>query len=68
MSIGCDTNKPERGREYVICCIRCGCMTDLGMVAHRNEQGKMVGWIFACKTCFDFVTDGNISFVEPKSK
>lgn len=30
-------------------CYLCGSMTALGMHAHRNTEGKIVGWIFICK-------------------
>ena len=30
-------------------CIYCGERTNLLMIAHRNETGNMVGWIFVCE-------------------
>ena len=48
-------NNAGRTRKYTISCIRCGSENDLEMVAHRNKSGRMVGWIFTCRTCFEFV-------------
>ena len=39
--------------DYNICCIQCWSKENLQMYAHRNEQGKMVGWIFVCNNCVD---------------
>jgi hypothetical protein len=44
---------------YVTACFTCGATSDLMMVAHRNDDDRMVGWIFTCADCFDEV-DGVI--------
>lgn len=38
-------------------CFVCGITNDLQMVAHRNPNGHMVGWIFVCDQHLDDVAD-----------
>jgi len=45
---------------YTIRCFKCSSDHELQMVAHRNDQRQMVGWIFICKGCFSFVKGKNL--------
>ncbi len=38
--------------DYAIGCCRCGCKEGLQMVAHRNNNNAIVGWLFVCGDCF----------------
>lgn len=44
--------------SYKVSCVACGTQADLCMVAHRNNLGEMVGWVFACGRCFESVSGG----------
>lgn len=43
--------------KYEVSCILCGAIEHLCMTAHRNKDGKMVGWVFACSECQPKVAD-----------
>ena len=32
-------------------CITCGRTSNIVMVAHRDEDGNVVGWVFVCTKC-----------------
>jgi len=38
-------------------CIICGKKENIQMIAHRNEKGEMVGWIFVCSLHIAGVAD-----------
>ena len=48
---------------YLIRCFRCNSDHELQMVAHRNENGVMVGWLFICKGCFGFIKGEKLNIV-----
>lgn len=41
----------------ILCCILCRTNSNLCMVPHRNKDGIMVGWLFACNHCQPAVAD-----------
>lgn len=40
---------------YNATCIHCGSVKDIQLWPHRNGQGKMVGFVFACSSCEEIV-------------
>ena len=39
------------GKENYVECIICGSNKELGLIAHENKKGFIVGFIFACDNC-----------------
>ena len=42
-----------------LCCVRCGAVSRLRPVAHRNEHG-VCGWVFVCPECLTHVYNAEI--------
>ena len=59
------TIKNESGDTYFMSCIRCGERNDLQQIAHRID-GRMVGFVFCCGSCFKNVANGTLEFNKPK--
>lgn len=57
------------GTEFAVSCYHCGDQEKIGLLAHRNENGNMVGWLFICEDCFSVVADKNLEIkIALKSK
>jgi len=58
------------GNKYLVdcslSCIRCASGNNLSQVAHRNS-GKIVGYVFSCGDCLEFICDSNLIFREKLS-
>ena len=46
--------------DFILACISCGTKESITQIAHRNDVGKVVGYIFVCKDCFKFVSGGKL--------
>lgn len=46
--------------KYIMGCINCGKDSELYMLAHRNKEGLVCGWIFVCHECFGLVAGNDI--------
>ena len=53
--------------KYELACIKCGTMTGLRMVAHRNADGCMVGWVFVCESHQELLV-GHDVFIQPRQE
>lgn len=53
---------------YNIRCWLCGADYRLQMVAHRNKDRQMIGWLFVCQNCFKKTKGRTITLTteEPK--
>ncbi len=49
--------------NYLTSCAKCGKTEKLMMVAHRNESGLMIGFIFSCSDCFTTISGGLVEVV-----
>ena len=38
--------------KHEIACYLCGNIGDLLMLAHRNNNKRIAGWVFICQGCF----------------
>ena len=47
--------------DYIIVCVLCNSARHLQMIPHRDDGGKLVGWIFTCKNCAEKVYGSKIT-------
>ena len=47
----------EPPADFRVACWVCGSPANLEMYAHRNQDGQVVGWLFACAKCAPQVAD-----------
>ena len=62
--------KPDEGRlqkvgntskeDYCLACVLCGVTDGLTLTAHRNQLGKVCGWLVACIKCQESLHDFNL--------
>lgn len=41
-------------------CVRCGTGENVTLIAHRNEEGYVVGWLVSCVNCIEEIDDTNL--------
>ena len=51
--------------EYILHCIHCLSTKDLQAIAHRRDDGKICGWVFACPNCIEIVYDAEARITFP---
>jgi hypothetical protein len=58
-------NRDERS-NCDIACINCGSISRVHLIAHRNEEGNICGFLVCCNGCRYKVENGNLIIEEKK--
>jgi len=45
--------------QATVACVTCGGDHNLTMLAHRDDRGRIVGWVFVCTACLDAFAKNN---------
>lgn len=48
-------------KDFTIACVHCGTTSDIQMWPHRDDNGKMVGLVFACSECSSMVPGATVT-------
>ena len=58
------TETPVPELQYAIACVGCGITMHLQMIAHRDTDGQIVGWLFSCEECQPDIIGRQVIFVK----
>ncbi|KKL80686.1 hypothetical protein LCGC14_2002310 [marine sediment metagenome] len=53
-------------KDYRLTCIKCGRNRNIEMIAYRNKQESVTGFIFVCEHCRNQIADKDIKIVLKK--